>query len=131
MKFKIDGEEKELNFGVRFAAELDESEAAYQTEGITFGMGLMLSENKLSMGNIGALALIVKCALHRENVTLDEVYDALDVYADNDELDDLFTKVETELKNSNAVRSAKTRMEKASKEANRIQGVQAVKPTKK
>lgn len=130
MKIKIDGEEKELNFGVKFAVELDESEV-FKAEGIEFGLGLALSEEKLEMGSLGTLATIIKCALHRENVTLDEVYDTLDVYADEDKLDDLFEKIETELKNSNAVRSAKTRMEKKSKEANRKKGIQAVKPTKK
>lgn len=125
--FKINGKERKLNFGVRFAAELDETEK-YRAEGIEFGMGLMLVEQKLGMGSLGALANIIECALHRESVTTDEVFDALDVYADEDKLDELFTKVETELKNSKAVRSAKSRMEKTSKEANRKQ---AKKPTKK
>lgn len=130
MDFKIGGKEKELNFGVKFAANLDESDV-FAAEGVEFGLGIALSEEKLGMGSLGTLANVIKCALHRENVTLDEVYNALDVYADDDKLDDLFEKIETELKNSNAVRSAKARMEKMSKEANRQKGIQAVKPTNK
>lgn len=133
MEFKINGKEKTLNFGVRFAAELDASDTykAQGAEGIEFGMGLLLSEEKLGMGSIGTLATIIKCALHQENVTLDEVYTALDTYAEEDELSDLFGKIEVELKNSKAVRSIKAQMEKKSKEANRKEGVQAAKPTKK
>jgi len=130
MEFTVKGKEKKLNFGVRFAAELDESEK-YKVEGIEFGMGLMLAEQKLGMGSLGSLATIIKCALHRENVTLDEVYDELDVLAEKDVLDVLFEKIGNELKNSVAVRAARTQMEKNSKEANRKQGVQAVKPTTK
>jgi|SRR5690625_4705222 len=127
MDFKINGETKKLNFGVRFAAELDETET-YEAENIEFGMGIMLAEEKLQMGSLQTLVTVIKCALHQENVTTDEVYDALDEYED---LEVLFTKIENELKNSNAVRTVKLRMEKVSKEANRRQGIQAVKPTKK
>lgn len=130
MIFRIGDTDFKLNFGVRFAAELDESEK-YRTEGIEFGMGLLLSEEKLGMGSPNALATIIHCALHRESVSLDEVFDALDAYADIDELDGIFDKVEDALKNSNAVRSAKARMEKTQKTANRKKGVLAVKPTTK
>lgn len=130
MDFKIDGKELELNFGVRFVAELDEMETI-DANGVKFGMGLMISEPRLEMGSIGALANIIKSSLHRQpHITLDKVFDELDTLADKDELSGLFEKVELELKNSNAVRSAKAQMEKKNKETNRKQGVQAVKPTK-
>lgn len=125
--FKINGKERKLNFGVRFAAELDETEQ-YDAQGIQFGMGLVLAQQKLDMGKLDVLAKVIKHALHQENVTLDEVYDALDEYSEENDLEVLFTKVEEELKNSNAVRTALARMEKTSKEANRKQ---AKKPTKK
>lgn len=128
MDFYINGKDRKLNFGVRFVAELDESEK-YDAEGISFGMGLMLARQKLAMGNLGALATVLKHALHREGVTVDEVYDALDEYAEEHDLEVLFSKVEEELKNSNAVRTAFARMEKANKEANRKN--QALKLTKK
>lgn len=130
MNFKINGEKIKLNFGVRFVAELDETEK-FQTEGIEFGMGLMMTQQKLEMGNLGALAKIIKYALYKENFTLDEIYDALDEYAEENDLEVLIEKIEGELKNSNAVRTMQTRMEKQQKEANRKQGIQAVKPTKK
>ena len=128
--FKVDGKERELNFGVRFVAELDETEK-YSTEGIEFGMGLVLTQQKLEMGNLGALAKIIKYALYKYNFTLDEIYDALDEYAEEKDLGVLIEKVEGELKNSNAVQTALAGMEKLQKEAKRKQGVQAVKPTKK
>lgn len=130
MNFTIDGEERKLNFGVRFTADLDASEQ-YRAEGIEFGMGLMMAQEKLAMGKYDALANVMKHALHRDNFTVDEVYDAIDEYGEENDLETLFGKIETELKNSNAVRTALARMEKTSKEANRKQGVQAVKPTKK
>lgn len=129
MNFRINGKDLKLNFGVRFTAELDESER-YEAEGIEFGMGLMLAQEKLSMGKYDALANVIKHALHRENVTTDEVFDALDEYGEENDLEVLFEKIETELKNSNAVRTALARMEKTSKEANRKKGLAALEPTK-
>lgn len=132
MEFKIKGQEKELNFGVRFAAQLDASDTykAQGAEGIEFGMGILLSEEKLGMGSIEMLAKVIHSALHQHNVTIDEVYDSLDVYIENDEAEELFDKIDVELKNSKAVRLVKARMNKKNKEANRTKGVQAVKPTK-
>lgn len=131
MKFKINGEERELIFGVRFVSEIDESEKM-EREGIEFGVGLMMVQNKLDTGlNIlPVFAEIIKHALYKENVTEDEVIDALDEYPP-DELETLLEKVEEELKNSSAVRFSKARMEKTTKEANRKKGLAAVKPTKK
>lgn len=127
MDFKINGENKQLDFGVKFVAEIDETEK-YNADGISFGMGLMLVQEKLSMGNVAALATVIEKALHKENVTIDEVYDALDEYSEENDLEILIQKIEEELKNSNAVRTARARMEKQTKRANRPQ---AVKPTKK
>jgi|SRR5690625_2493058 len=127
MELKINGETKKLNFGVRFAHELDESEVVSES-GLEFGIGIMATEEKLKMGSLSALVTVIKCALHQENVTTDEVYDALDECED---LETVFKKVEEELKNSNAVRTVKVRAEKVAKEAQRQQGVRAVKPTKK
>lgn len=126
MDFKINGENKQLNFGVKFVAEIDETEK-YDAEGLSFGMGLMLVQEKLSMGNVASLATVIEKALHKENVTSDEVYDALDDYSEENDLEILIQKIEEELKNSNAVRTAKARMEKKT-QANRLQ---AAKPTKK
>lgn len=131
MNFKIDGAERKLVFGVRFTADLDASEK-YQAEGIEFGMGLMMTQEKLAMGNYDALAKVIKHALHGENFTVDEVFDALDEYGEENDMEELFTKVEEELKNSNAVRTATARMEKTSEEANRKKGTaQALKLIKK
>lgn len=132
MNFKIKDKDLKLNFGVRFTAQLDESEQ-YKTEGIEFGMGLMLAKQKLSMGKFDALASIIEHALYREGVTSDEVYDALDEYGEENDLEELFKKIEEELKNSNAVRTALTRMEKTNTEAKRKKAasVAALKPTKK
>lgn len=131
MEFKIGDKEIELNFGVRFVAALDEMETI-DANGVKFGMGLAISEPRLEMGSIGALANTIKSALHRRpEISLDNVFDELDKLADEDKLNDLFEKIEGELKNSNAVRSAKVQMEKNNKEANRKEGIQAVKPTKK
>lgn len=125
MDFKINGETKQLNFGVKFVAEIDETEQ-YNAEGISFGMGLMMIEQKLAMGNLGALATVIEKALHKENVTKDEVYDAID---EHDDIETLIEKVETELKNSKAVRAARARMEKQTKEAGRKKAAET--PTKK
>ena len=131
MDFKIGDKEIELNFGVRFVAALDEMETI-DANGVKFGMGLAISEPRLEMGSIGALANTIKSALHRRpEISLDNVFDELDKLADKDELNELFEKIEGELKNSNAVRSAKVQMEKNNKEANRKEGIQAAKPTKK
>lgn len=131
MEFKINGQNKELNFGVKFAALLDESDR-YGSEGIEFGMGIMLSEQKLEMGSLATLANVITCASHQYNdVTSEKVYAALDIYVENDELDDVFDQIELELKNSKAVRSVKARAEKMNQEANRKEGAQAAeKPTK-
>lgn len=130
MDFKINDKDVKLNFGVKFVAELDEREM-YSSEGIEFGMGLILTKEKLAMGKFDALANVIECALHRESVTIDEVYEAIDEYGEENDLEVLFKKIEEELKNSNAVRATTARMEAASKEANRKQGIQAVKPTSK
>lgn len=126
MDFKINGENKKLNFGVRFVANIDESEK-YEAEGISFGMGLMLVQQKLNMGNLEALTSVIKHALYKENVTKDEVMDALDEYAEENDLEVLIQKIEGELKNSNAVRTARARMEKMTTETNRQKGLTAVK----
>lgn len=126
MDFKIKGENKKLNFGVRFVANIDESEK-YQAEGISFGMGLMLVQQKLAMGNLDALTKVIKHALYKENVTEDEVVDALDEYTEENDLEVLIQKIEDELKNSNAVRTAQARMEKMTTETSRKKGLTAVK----
>lgn len=127
MKFKVNGEERELNFGVRFVADIDESEQ-FETDGFEFGMGLMMAQQKLAMGKYDSLAKIIKYALRKENFTLDEIFEAIDQYAEENDLEVLISKIEEELKNSNAVRTMQARMEKRTKEANRKQ---AAKPTKK
>lgn len=118
MEFKINGENKKLNFGVRFVADLDESEKM-EKEGIEFGLGLMMNQEKLKMGNYPALIRVIKFALYKENVTEDEVVKALDEYAEENDLEVLFGKVEEALKNSNAVRTSQTRMTANATEANR------------
>lgn len=126
MDFKINGVDKKLIFGVRFVADLDESEKINE-KGIEFGMGLLMSQEKLKMGNYPALIKVLKFALAKENVTEDEVADALDEYSVDNDLEVLFSKIEEELKNSNAVRTALARMEKVTKEANRKKSIKAVK----
>lgn len=126
MDFKINGVDKKLIFGVRFVADLDDSEKMTE-QGIEFGMGLAMAQEKLKIGNYAALIKVLKFALIRENVTEDEVADALDDYSEEGDLEVLFTKIEEELKNSNAVRTAQARMEKVTKEANRQKKPKAVK----
>lgn len=133
MIFRIGDTDHKLNFGVRFVALLDETETIKpkDVEGIEFGIGLALAEERLSMGSFATLVNVLECALHRDYVTKDEVYDALDAYAEKDELETLFDKVEAELKNSNAVRAAKAQLEKSNQEANRKKGAQVATLTKK
>lgn len=131
MNFKIKGENLKLNFGVRFVAELDQTQSIDGGEGIEFGVGTMIAEEKLKMGSFETLATIIQHACHQHNVTLDEVFEAIDEYGEENEFETLFGKIEEELKNSSAVRTAKARMENQQKEANRKKGIQAVKPTKK
>ena len=126
MDFKINGVDKKLIFGVRFVADLDESEKISE-QGIEFGMGLLMAQEKLKMGNYPALIKVLKFALAKENVTEDEVADAIDEYSVDNDLEVLFSKIEEELKNSNAVRTALARMEKVTKEANRKKSIKAVK----
>lgn len=129
MKFKINGEDKELIFGVRFVSEIDETERM-EREGLEFGVGLMLIQQKLETGMnvLPAFVTIIKHALYKEHVSEDEILDALDEYSSNGELDSVLEKIEVELKNSNAVRFSMARMKKTAKEANRKQ---AAKLTKK
>lgn len=129
MEFKVKGKNYQLNFGVRFVAELDETEK-YRAEGIEFGMGTMLAFEKLKLGQYGALVTILKHALHGKGFTLDEIYEAIDEYAEENDLETLLEKVETELKNSNAVRTMLARMNAMETEANRKKGLQAKKHTK-
>lgn len=131
MEFKINGENLKLNFGVRFVKELDQTQAIDAGNGIEFGVGTLLAEEKLKMGVFDALATVILCACHQHNVSIDDVDTAMDDYSEENDLETLFTKVEKELKNSNAVQTAKTRMEKQQEEANRKEGLQAVKSTKK
>lgn len=128
MKFKINGEEKELNFGVRFIAELDKTDTLKVENMIEFGVGLMMAEEKLGMGSIETLANIIKSALHREFVTLDQVYDALDERVEEDKLEEVFDMIGEALKNSKAVLVAKSRMKTQATEQNRKKNaVKAVK----
>src|SRR5690625_7858869 len=105
MELKINGETKKLNFGVRFAHELDESEVVSES-GLEVGIGIMATGEKLKMGSVSALVTVIKCALHQENVTTDEVNDALDECED---LETVYKKAEEELKNSKAVRTVQVR----------------------
>lgn len=126
MDFKINGVDKKLIFGVRFVADIDESEKVNE-QGVEFGVGLMMAQQKLKMGNYPALIKVLKFALVKENVTEDEVAEALDEYSVENDLEVLFAKVEEELKNSNAVRTAQARMEKMTKVANRKKNIKAAK----
>lgn len=133
MDFKINGENKNLVFGVRFVHELDKTQKINGGSGIEFGAGLTFALEKLEsgMGLYDALADIIKCALHRENVTRDEVFDALDEYSEENDMTAFVEKIEEEVKNSNAVRAAQIRMEKTKKTASQKKGLQAVNTTKK
>lgn len=126
MKFAINGKELDLHFGVKFVAGLDKEEQMDAGNGIVFGMGTMLNRQKLKFGNLEALALIIQHALHGNDYSLNDVYEALDEVED---LDELFDRVEEELKNSRAAQVAETRMEKMKQEMSRQE--QAKKHTKK
>lgn len=128
MDFKIDGENKELNFGVKFVAELDKTETIKFEDMFEFGTGMMMAEQKLGMGNIETLAKVIKSALWKEHVTLDDVYESLDEYTEDDKLEEIFDKITECLKNSKAVRATAARMKKNATEANRLKAVKQ--PTK-
>lgn len=115
MKLKVKGEERTLNFGVRFVAELDESEKM-SAEGVSFGMGLMFAQERIAIGSVATLVKVIQCALLHEDVTQDDIYDALEDYIQENDLETLFEKVEKQIKNASAVRVAIERKERKYKD---------------
>ncbi|WP_040468059.1 tail assembly chaperone [Limosilactobacillus gastricus] len=109
MIIKINNEEHELNFGVRFVRDLDERAGVLMgTNGQqqNFGMALTKVLPGLKTYDAAVLADVIYCALHadKKRPSIDEIYD----YIDNPDTDiaKLFKETQTEIKKSNAVKLA-------------------------
>lgn len=109
MIIKINNEEHELNFGVRFVRDLDKRAGVLMGAGgqqQNFGMALTKALPGLQTYDAAVLADVIYCALHadKKRPSIDEIYD----YIDNPDTDiaKLFKETQTEIKKSNAVKLA-------------------------
>jgi hypothetical protein len=99
MKFKINGAERQLEFGMKFINVLDK---LYQVnyQGMQFGMGVNMAYMYLQQYNPSCIPNIIIAALsHEKNqVTTEEIEAAMVEFAiDNDGLEKLFDGLADEL----------------------------------
>lgn len=115
MEFKINGKDVKLKFGVKFCRELDKSyEVEY--EGIKFGMGVNLAAMGIDQYNPVAAAEVIKAATSHVGFTADEIDDAIDEYAENENgLGKLFNQLKDELGKSQVVADTIKHFQKTAK----------------
>lgn len=109
MIIKINNEEHELNFGVRFVRDLDERAGVLMgTKGQrqNFGMALTKVLPGLQTYDAAVLADVIYCALHadKKRPSIDEIYDYID--DPKTDIEKVFKDVQSEIKKSNAVKLA-------------------------
>lgn len=104
MKIKINNQEIELKFGVRFVRELDKIKGISQN-GISFGMALNSTIPALTTYDPSALADVLYCACYKADArpSMDNIEDYID---DAKDIDKLFDDVINELKKSNATKTS-------------------------
>jgi len=105
MNIKINGKDIKLKFGVKFCRVLDEMyKVDYQ--GLEFGMGVNMAHMSLAQYNPTALSNVIKAASAHKEFSQDEVDDAIDTYAEeNDGLGKLFKDITDEMGKSPTVKA--------------------------
>src|SRR5690625_4729471 len=120
MHFEVKNKEYQLNFGVRFVAELDKVEKIKDSSGIEFGMGTIVVKEKLEMRSFEALANVIRCAIYDRKFSQDDILAELENHTD---WMGLFEEIESEIKNSQAVQVVEKKMDALDNEANRKKAV--------
>lgn len=118
MKFKIDGKEYQLEFGMKFINELDKRYAV-DYQGFKFGMGVNMAFMYLNQYNPTVIQNIIAAAIaHEKNrPTESEIEEAIVQYAiENDGLDKLFEQLLDELGKSPLLKSTIQRFAEAATE---------------
>jgi hypothetical protein len=117
MNFKINGVERQLEFGMKFINVLDRLyQVSYQ--GMQFGMGVNMAYMYLQQYNPSCIPNIVIAALsHEKNkVTTEEIEAAMVEFAiDNDGLEKLFEELSAELGNSPLLKATIKRFQQQAK----------------
>lgn len=108
MQLTINGKEYELNFGVRFVRELDNTIGA-SIKGINFGMGVAKALVGLGSYDSAVLSDVIYAATaaSKKRPTSKEVDDFID---SNTDLDSLFKQVKDEMNSANAVKAVAKNM---------------------
>lgn len=109
MIIKINNEEHELNFGVRFVRDLDKRAGVLMGAGVrqqNFGMALTKALPGLQTYDAAVLADVIYSALHadKKRPSIDEIYDYID--DPKTDIEKAFKDVQSEIKKSNAVKLA-------------------------
>ena len=118
MKFKIDGKEYQLEFGMKFINELDKRYAV-DYQGFKFGMGVNMAFMYLNQYNPTVLQNIISAAVsHEKNKPSEKkIEESIVQYAiENDGLDKLFEQLLDELGKSPLLKSTIQRFAEAATE---------------
>ncbi|UQS82608.1 tail assembly chaperone [Bombilactobacillus folatiphilus] len=107
MKLKINNQEQELNFGVRFVRELDQV-AGMNMQNFSFGMGLTRAIPALKTYDPAILSDVIYCATFKNSprVSHEAVDDFIDSITSGKELGKLFDDVNAEMNEANALKVA-------------------------
>lgn len=97
---------------IRFIRGLDKIYKA-ESDGIEFGMGVILADIYLKQGSVPALVNVIRCAINAP-VSLDAIDSVVEKIAEeNDGLDQLFEEVREEMGKSPIVKSTLKRVQEA------------------
>ena len=115
MKLKINGQEYQLEFGMKFINELDKRYSV-NYQGFQFGMGVNMAFMYLNQYNPTVIQNIIAAAIaHEKNrPTESEIEEAIVQYAiENDGLDKLFEQLQEELGKSPLLKATIKRFQQA------------------
>jgi hypothetical protein len=117
MKFKLNGAERQLEFGMKFINVLDK---LYQVnyQGMQFGMGVNMAYMYLQQYNPSCIPNIIIAALSHEKdaVTVADIEKSMIEFAvENDGLEKLFEELSAELGNSPLLKATVKRFQQQAK----------------
>lgn len=110
MEFEINGQAKEMKFGIGFIRSLDDVYKA-EVNGVSFGMGLNMAMIQLQQYSPSTLSEVIRAAA-KGNPRLKDVDNAIEAYAEeNDGLESLFEEVIEEVGKSAITKATLKRMQ--------------------
>lgn len=116
MKLKINDQEYELHFGLKFINTLDNI-YTQEISGVKFGMGVEMMNTYLAMKHPQALLNVIKAGTSHLNSkpTEKDIENHLEKLAVEDKLNDLFDEVQETAKQAPFLKHKMKQMEKAQK----------------